>query len=336
MQRIDSENRQSPHPRGQSWYFPLKARVIEKPGDPDWIDTDATANLSSAARDWLAGLGLENPDANEKIGDLPWLHALAISWSPKYLSDNNGNLGVGWPRNPMPADSRIEQSSADLGRIVSDLLDNERGVAGVTEGEIAKHLAVIGRVDGDDLRLISGKADAARDWSASELDTLTEGLKEARIETERGLELLGAPIDVALNAGTFWRGIPERVWDCRVGGYRPLSRWINQRKKTQERRASQGPRGRRGCWYNAPNRRVAPHDRQSRRQLRGLPGQCLPMAPVLIQAVKQGDERWIQKGGRKRRAYVKGRAAAACEVVRFVRGVLFLPIFLWRACRCGN
>ena len=220
--------------RGQSCYFPLKARVIEKPGDPDWIDADATANLSSATRDWLAGLGLENPDENEKIGDLPWLHALAISWSPKYLSDNNGNLGVGWPRIPMPADSRIAQSSADLGRIVSDLLDSERDVAGVTEGEIAKHLAVIGRVDGDDLRLISVKADAARDWSASERDALTEGLKEARIETERGLELLGAPIDVALNAGTFWRGIPERVWDCRVGGYRPLSRWINQRKKLKK------------------------------------------------------------------------------------------------------
>lgn len=218
----------------QSLYYPLRARVTEKPGDPDWIGADATANLSTSARDWLAGLGLEDPDADEKVGDIPWLHALAIAWSPKYLSDNDGNLGVGGPRIPMPADSQIAQSSADLGRTVSDLLDSERAVPGVTEGEIAKHLAVIGRVEGDDLTLISGTAGAAREWSASERDALTEGLKAARIEAERGLELLGAPIDVALNAGTFWRGVPERVWRCRVGGYSPLERWVTTRKELKD------------------------------------------------------------------------------------------------------
>lgn len=220
--------------KNQSLYYPLRARVTEKPGDPDWIDADATANLSSAAREWLASLGLENPDENEEIGDIPWLHALAIAWSPQYLDDNDGNLGVGGPRIPMPVDSQIAQSSAGLGRAVSDLLDSERGVLGVTEGEIAGHFAAIGRVDGDDLTLVSGEAGGARDWSASERDALEEGLTAAQVDVERGLELLGAPVDVSLNAGTCWRGIPKRVWDFRVGGHTPLESWIKTRKNLKE------------------------------------------------------------------------------------------------------
>ena len=216
--------------RGQSWYFPLRTRAAEKPGDPEWINAQSTANLSPATKDWLEGLGLENPNANEEIGDSPWLHALAIAWSPKYLRDNDDNLGVGWPRIPMPIDSGIAQSSAALGRRVSDLLDSERDVLGVTEGEIAKHIAVIGWVDGDDLALISGKAGKERSWSVSEREALKAGLEEAQVGVERGLELLGDPIDISLNAGTFWRGVPKRVWDCRVGGHQPLSRWVKTRR----------------------------------------------------------------------------------------------------------
>ena len=49
---------------------------------------------------------------------------------------------------------------------------------------------------------------------------------------ERGFELFGPAVDILLNSSkTYWRGIPKAVWECRVGGYSPVSRWISSRKK---------------------------------------------------------------------------------------------------------
>ncbi|MCZ6679094.1 MAG: hypothetical protein O7E52_17815, partial [Candidatus Poribacteria bacterium] len=40
------------------------------------------ANLSPAARDYLATLGITHPDADAETAGLIWMHALAIGYSP--------------------------------------------------------------------------------------------------------------------------------------------------------------------------------------------------------------------------------------------------------------
>lgn len=220
--------------RGDSWYFPLTSRSPEDSQKPDLISSGVRANLSAGARDWLESIGLENPDTDDSVGNIPWLHALAITWAPAYLKDNATNLEMGWPRIPLPADAETARSSADLGSRVAELLDSEQEVPGVTSGRIAKHLTVIGHVDGNDLTMPHGRPGKDRQWSPSERKALEMGFKSAGIGVERGYELLGPPIDIALNAKTFWRGVPKSVWDCFIGGHQPVKSWISSRKKQKK------------------------------------------------------------------------------------------------------
>lgn len=219
---------------GHSWYFPLKCRPPLNDQDPEWlrsVEEEGRANLAQSARRWLKDMKLGDPDKDEEVGDMPWHHALAIAWSPLYLRENMINLAEGWPRVPYPADAKVAKSSAILGRKVAELLDTERGAVGVTSGGIHQHLTAIGWFDGDDDRLKSWKRCESRGWSASELRALKTGFRAAGIDIKRGLELLGPPSDIALNKTTFWRGVPEAVWNCRIGGRRPVKNWITSRKK---------------------------------------------------------------------------------------------------------
>ncbi|WP_127753280.1 type ISP restriction/modification enzyme [Devosia sp. 1566] len=49
---------------------------------------------------------------------------------------------------------------------------------------------------------------------------------------ERGAEVLGRAVDVYLNDATFWRGVPEAVWNYHIGGYQILKKWLSYREET--------------------------------------------------------------------------------------------------------
>lgn len=219
---------------GHSWYLPFRSRAPKEVDTLDWIDSSDNANLSQSAKDWLASLGIENMNDDARGRDIPWLHILAITWSPAYISDNAVNLEVGWPRIPMPRSSEVARASAELGQRVMELLDTENDVDGVTSGGVDIHLSIIGRVDGDDFDLSLGRDTRQREWTASECDALEAGFENIGIETERGFEILGPAVDVAMNTTTFWRGIPKSVWECRVGGHLPLANWISTRKRLRK------------------------------------------------------------------------------------------------------
>ncbi len=36
-------------------------------------------------------------------------------------------------------------------------------------------------------------------------------------------------VDIGINEASFWRGIPESVWECRIGGYQVLKKWLSYR-----------------------------------------------------------------------------------------------------------
>ena len=42
--------------------------------------------------------------------------------------------------------------------------------------------------------------------------------------------LLGARmLDIGMNDASFWRAVPESVWECRIGGYQVLKKWLSYR-----------------------------------------------------------------------------------------------------------
>ena len=91
-----------------------------------------TANLSPAARAYLAALGIADPDDDAEIApglrayELIWLHALAIGYSPAYLRENADGIRGDWPRIPLPASRDALLASAALGQQIAALLDTER------------------------------------------------------------------------------------------------------------------------------------------------------------------------------------------------------------------
>ena len=72
------------------------------------------------------------------------MHALAIGYSPAYLTENADGIRRDWPRIPLPADRKALEASAALGEQIAALLDTEADVPGVTCGKIAPVLKTIG------------------------------------------------------------------------------------------------------------------------------------------------------------------------------------------------
>jgi hypothetical protein len=158
--------------RGHAYYFPVRlrqARTAKRPhgavsdiisgDDPEPI---TNANLSHAAREYLRTLQTPNPDKDIEASSLIWMHALAIGYSPAYLSENAQGIRDSWPRIPLPDLKQTLHSSAKLGREVAALLDTEHSVSTVTSRTIRpelKVLAVVSRAGGRNLNPDEGHLD---------------------------------------------------------------------------------------------------------------------------------------------------------------------------------
>jgi hypothetical protein len=212
-------------------------------------DGHTRANLSSVVRSYLADLQLPNPDEDIETAELVWLHALAICYSPAYLSENEDGVKRDFARIPLPRDATLLRNSARIGGRVADLLDIDAELDGVTGGMIAPYLRLIapltrtsrerGPVNlnvtvgwgyaGRDSVIMpgGGRTELHREWpSAAELET---AIRSAFPSSTEPLARLGHPIDVYLNDQTFWMGVPEAVWEYRVGGYQVIKKWLSYR-----------------------------------------------------------------------------------------------------------
>ena len=206
-----------------------------------------TANLSKAARTYLAALGLTDPDADADTAALLWMHTLAIGYSPAYLTENADGIRADWPRIPLPADAERLRASAALGRQVAALLDTETPVPGVTVGPLRPELKTLGpiaRVGGGtldpaagDLRVTAGWGhggqggvtmpgkgkSVTRDYTPDEAAALNTGARACLGETTR---------DIFLNETAYWKNVPARVWDYTIGGYQVMKKWLSYRERS--------------------------------------------------------------------------------------------------------
>jgi hypothetical protein len=186
------------------------------------------ANLSPSARTYLASLGLPNPDNDQKNAELIWYHALAIGYSPLYLTKNADGIRQDWPRIPLPKEKETLRASAALGRQVAALLDTETPVPGVTIGKIRedlKTIAVFKRLDGKPAKPEVGDLDLVAGWGHGGKGGVTMPGKGKIIRRDDGA------YDVFLNDVACWRNVPEAVWDYTIGGYQVIKKWLSYREK---------------------------------------------------------------------------------------------------------
>lgn len=222
--------------RPGSMCFPLKLRAEKA--------MFSTVNVSKAGRDYLAALGIPDPDANPSAAGLLWHYVLAIGHSEAYLAENEDGLWQDWPRVPLPGNAELLRAAAELGRQVIALLDPAARVEGVTTGKtIRAELRVIGvltRVGGKHLDPASGDLDLEARWGIRGKDGICmpgpgEVVEREYTTTERAAlgerlgELGPTTFDVFLNERAFWRNVPARVWRYTLGGYQVVKKWLSYR-----------------------------------------------------------------------------------------------------------
>jgi len=189
---------------------------------------DPVANLSTAARAYLAALGFPDPDGSEVAADVIWYHALAIGYSPTYLTENEDGVRQDWPRIPMPAAESLLTASAALGRQVAALLDTEKPVPGVTSGRVRGEFKSVGlfeRVDGKPARPEVGDLDVTAGWGHAGRRGVTMPGKGKLVQRDDG------GLDVFLNDVSCWRNVPQEGWDFTIGGYQVIKKWLSYREK---------------------------------------------------------------------------------------------------------
>jgi hypothetical protein len=249
-----------------SFVFPVllhqnRTRRNNNPGQNHLFEEAVTyeitqANLSPAARKYLAALGFADPDADAETAGLIWWHALAMGYAPAYLTENTDGIRQDWPRVPLPENAEALENSARLGREIAALLDPENPVPGVTAGTLRpeiKTIAVIAKVgggaldpDAGELALTAkwgyagkdgvtmpGKGKAVkRDYTPGERSAIREGAAALGLTFEQALAHLGeSTFDIYLNDAAYWSNIPEKVWNYYIGGYQVIKKWLSYREK---------------------------------------------------------------------------------------------------------
>lgn len=243
--------------RGHAYYFPVmlapivKAKGKKRKGQPSFLDAAPSANLSAAARAYLAGLGVKDPDAGAHLAGLIWMHLLSVGYSPAYLAENADGIRRDWPRVPFPDSRKVLEASAELGRQVAALLDTEADVPGVTAGKIEailRTVSVLTKVGGGalDLGVTAGWGHAGkggvtmpgkgrivrRKYENDELDAIAGAAKAQGLSQKQALALLGPDTrDVYLNDMAYWKNVPANVWEYYIGGYQVIKKWLSYREQ---------------------------------------------------------------------------------------------------------
>lgn len=214
--------------------------------DREGVQSTLRANLSRKTRDYLATLGMTDPDADPEAAAVVWMHALAIGYSPQYLEQNEDGVRSDWPRIPLPDNPGLLRRSAALGKQIAALLNTEENVLHVTSGHIREELRLLGVQQGHHLAVTArwgyldprgavmpGLGDAReREYTPSELAGIEEGAKELSLELDDALRLLGdTTFDVHLNDEVCWSNVPGNVYGYTIGGYQVIKKWLSYRNE---------------------------------------------------------------------------------------------------------
>ena len=200
-------------------------------------------NLSEAAQGYLRRVGAS-------VEDL-FHHVLATLHDPFYRKANAGALRMEWPRILLPGwpDGRAEDAGAVIaesvarGRELARLLDTDASVPGVTGAPLRPEMAAVAvpatergsQMTGEDFAVTAGWGH----FGAGEAVMPGSGHVAERAYTEEERAALGdaasvlgdTAFDVYLNGRAFWRCVPAKVWNYKLGGYQVLKKWLSYREQ---------------------------------------------------------------------------------------------------------
>jgi hypothetical protein len=213
-------------------------------------DNTIKANLSEKARAYLTEIGINNPDENKEKASLIWYHALAIGYSPQYLTENADGIRQDFPRIPLPNSKELLLKSAKLGEQIAQLLDTENQQCVNKILQNLNKISVISHVENKQLNpdqgdlMINvgwghgGKAGVTmpgkgklieRNYSQEELELFKNNFKLTEKQVK---QLLGkTTCDVFLNDIAYWQNIPLKVWEYTIGGYQVIKKWLSYREE---------------------------------------------------------------------------------------------------------
>jgi len=136
---------------------------------------------------------------------------------------------------------------------VAALLDVELPVPGVTTGTIRpelKSIAVISRVGGGNLDTTAGDLCITAGWghgtnvvmpgtgrvierayTEEEHSKIQQSYEGSGLAADEAFDRLGeTTCDIHLNDVAYWRNVPARVWDYRIGGYQVIKKLLSYRE----------------------------------------------------------------------------------------------------------
>ncbi len=156
-------------------------------------------------------------------------HTLAVLWSPAYRRENEAALRQDWPRVPIPADAKLLEASAGIGRVVGDLLLADVPVRGVTTGKLReelRHLGVPTKVGGTpieepaDTRVEAG-------WGFRGQKNAVMCGKGSVVPCDNDPK---NAVNVFINERVYWANVPTDVWTMTIGGYPVVKKWLSYRE----------------------------------------------------------------------------------------------------------
>ena len=178
------------------------------------------------------------------MAGLVWLHALAVGFSPAYLTENRDGVRQGWPRVPLPNTLGLLEDSVALGWQIAKLLDTECSVIGVTSGALLPELKAVGvlaKKNREGEFAVHAQIDPAVDlkvtagWShLDNLGRVTPGAGETTEYPQEKAAPWATTVDIFLNDQVAWRGVPKEAWEYYLGGYQVLKKWLSYREHGTE------------------------------------------------------------------------------------------------------
>ena len=201
-------------------------------------------NLSNSARSYLSAVG-------GNVMDL-FNHVIATLHDPTYNRVNADALRaegpriplVGWPDGETKGAAEALVESAARGREITELLNPDTPVSGVTQVALRPEMVAIAvpttidnrNMKDNDFEVTAGwghfgLADAVMPGQGRVVER-THTQEERIAMGDAGPTLGATTFDIYLNNRAYWRNVPAAIWTYKLGGYQVLKKWLSYRESS--------------------------------------------------------------------------------------------------------
>jgi hypothetical protein len=220
------------HDRGTSG-FPVQFWKVHEHGE--MFGNVRVANLVPSAWDALAsrwGLtgDLLSVTAADVVRGIFWV-SLALGHAPSYGKEHRSALSQGWMRLAIPRDDAIFREMMEHGKRVATLLGNRSHPARLLKLLLGDARKQLGKISGGGKSIAESDLHVTRKFHGAARGHWTPRTPQ---NGETLLDCWGQQTgDLWLNDRVFLSHVPANVWNCELGGYPVLKKWLHARDHSQ-------------------------------------------------------------------------------------------------------